>query len=245
MKPIYYFSLLLVTLFFLLSSCEKSDYDGMYSKEGFYDAENSVYFYFPEQQDTLVHYSFATDWVEHTRQIVKIPVRVTGFPTSSPRTFRIVVDKEASSALPNKHYTPFDEQFQVLADSVNGYVDIEMWRDHLSSEKRDTVELVLRLESTLELQSVFLENKKVTILIDDYLQEPYFWIWYEYYWGPYSATKYRKFLEYYDGEPAKLEDALITDFSGLSINFLKVYEFFKAHPEYEQILPDSPYYPYQ
>ena len=172
-------------------------------------------------------------------------MRITGLPSKTPLTFKVTVDEKASTAKPDKHYTPVSGEFQIPADSINGYVNVEMWRDNLSSDKKDDIRLVLNLENTSQLQASFPENKKVVITIDNYLEEPPYWVYYTYYWGPYSQIKYRKFLEYYDGDPLKWADALLNDFNGLSMNFVKVYRFFEAHPEYNQVLPDFLYIPYQ
>lgn len=244
MKTIHYLSIITITAALFLS-CRQIDYQGEYSKDGFYQGSQSVYFYFAKQTDTLKRYSFGTDWVEHKRQIVKVPVRITGLPAKTPLTFKVTVDENASSAKPNQHYTPFSGEFQIKPDYVNGYVEIEVWRDNLSSNEKTPVRLVLNLQNTAQLQAAFPDNRKVVVAIDDYLAEPYYWVYYTYYWGPYSQIKYRKFLEYYNGDPKKLESALTTDFNGVSMNFVKVYQFFKEHPEYNQVLPATLYIPYK
>lgn len=244
MKKIYY-NTTIAALAILFFSCQKIEYSGEYSKDGFYNTGNKVYFYFAEQKDSINHYSFGAEWIEHTRQIVKIPVKITGLPSKKPLTFKVSVDEKASTAKVNKHYTAFSGEFQIPADSVKGYLNVEVWREHLSSDKKDSIRLVLQLENTPDLQAAFPENKKVIITMDDYLEEPFYWVYYSFYWGPYSQIKYRKFLEYYDGNPVKMYDALQNDFNGLSMNFVKVYRFFEAHPEYNQVLPDFLYIPYQ
>lgn len=246
MKAYQYISIVAAAVVILFASCQKMAYEGEFSKDGFYHGNNKIYFHFDQQSDTLQRYSFGTEWVEHTRQVVKVPVRIAGFPSDKPMTFKVSVDEKNSTAVANKHYTAFSGEFVIPADSVNGYVEIEVWRDNLSIEKKDEAQLVLLLEKTADLEPAFPESNRVIVSVDDYLEEPYFWIYYAYYWGPYSRVKYLKFLEYYDRDPKKLEDALMRgDFTGVSMNFLKVYEFFKAHPEYGVELPDNPYYPFQ
>ncbi|MDO5664099.1 MAG: DUF4843 domain-containing protein [Bacteroidia bacterium] len=240
-----YSLIILSVVAILLASCQKFAYDGEFSKDGFYESNNKVYFHFAEQSDTLTRYSFGTEWVEYTRHIVKVPVRISGLPANKALTFKVSVDTDESTAIANKHYTPFSGEFQVPADSVNGYMEVEVWRENLPADKMDSIRLVLRLESTSDLQTTFSQYTKAVITIDDYLEEPYFWVWYSYYWGPYSRAKYIKFLEYYDGDPKKFEATLAEgDFYGMQANFVKVYEFFKAHPEYNEVLPDFLFNPY-
>lgn len=228
-----------------LASCSSIDYDKSYSKDGFYNAENSVYFSFKTKADSLITYSFGPKWVEYTKDTIQVPVKVTGLAVNKDRTFKVYVDEKESTAVVNKNYTPLSENFVIPADSLSGNINVIIWRDNLRSDTLAPVKIVLRLQATSDLETNFGENDKVTISYNNYLEEPYYWVYYEYFWGPYSKIKCQKFLEYYDSDPVNLYNAMMNDFNEVSMNFIKVYDFFVAHPEYNQELPSYVYRPYK
>lgn len=234
-----------MTTILLFASCSSIDYDNNYSKDGFYNANNSVYFSFKTKADSLITYSFGPKWVEYKRDTVKVPVKVTGFATKKDRVFKVIVDEKESTAIADRNYTPLSENFIIPADSLSGNINVIIWRDNLRSDSLVSIKIVLRLKATTDLDTNFGDNDKVTISYNNYLEEPYYWVYYEYNWGPFSKIKYQKFLEYYNGDPLKMYNALTSDFNGLSMNFIKVYDFFKAHPEYNQVLPTYLYRPYK
>lgn len=223
--------LLLVALQF---SCEKVGTDG------FYQAHPIVYF----PSDSVQRFSFGTRFDDEYQ--LKIPVKLTGvLPQKSTRVnVRVVEDK--TSAKIDENYRTIPSSFEIPAGSYDGELSLDLLRGNLSSTVLESVDLVLELEDSQDVKADLKQNKRIHLRIDNYLQEPYYWQYYESFFGAYSPIKFRKFLEYYDNDVQVFENKFASDFWYTMLQFKKVYDFFKAHPEYGDVhLPETLTLPYQ
>ena len=59
-------------------ACSGIDYDGEYSKEGYFEGGNQVYFDLQNTTDTLYNYSFGTQPTSVTTDTVNIKVKIAG-----------------------------------------------------------------------------------------------------------------------------------------------------------------------
>ena len=145
MKKILYM-IALVWMAFCVASCEKEVKD--------YDGQEGVYFY--------VQYGAAhgdtTIWASHSSTPVafanvsgdyydvKLRVMTTGRIKDYDRTFRVVVDKDSTTAVEGVNYEPFDE-FQVVKAGVH-YADVMVRLKRDVSIQTEERVLGLKLEPT-------------------------------------------------------------------------------------------------
>uniref|UniRef100_A0AB33IX88 DUF4843 domain-containing protein n=2 Tax=unclassified Prevotella TaxID=2638335 RepID=A0AB33IX88_9BACT len=220
-----------------MSACSNIDYDGEYSEDGYYTSPNQVYFYYANANDTLLNYTFGPVSDTITSHRIDIPVRIAGKAMDRAQTFKVEVDA-ASTAKAGVHYTALPATFTIAANEVTGNIPVELLRKNLSSTASEGIKLVLRLVNSDDLGVRFGSSNKVTITFDNVLLRPNaVWDFMESYLGigPYTTAKYRKLLEYYNGDPAKIEEAL----SGLNLELYyeiiyhiqDVVAYFNAHPE--------------
>ena len=145
MKKILYV-LALAWLVCGVASCEKEVKD--------YDGREGVYFYVqygPEWGDTTIWASQSFTPVEFVKSTgdyhdVKLRVMTTGRIKGYDRTFRVVVDKDSTTAVEGVNYDPFDEFQVVKAGSHYADLVIRLKRDEsIQTEERV---LTLKLEPT-------------------------------------------------------------------------------------------------
>lgn len=232
MKQITIFTLF--ALAWIVTSCSAISYDGEYSDEGYYkcDAKPMVYFYTAAPQDTLIRYSFATDWVEKKAQTVKIPVKLLGNTPKQDLHFAVKVNEQLSTAKEGVNFAALKKDYIIAKDSINSEVEVEIFREGLSKEEQGNTRLVLDLVPTEEVIPVKGMLTQIILTFDDYLKQPEYWMYYEYYWGPYSRDLYLKVLSYYDGSETKFWSSVVEDFTGVSVVMQKVFKYFEEHPEY-------------
>lgn len=227
-----------------LGSCNPIDYDGTYSPDGYYELHQrgvtqAVYFDRKNVQDSLQLVSFGPLFEDETE--LKIPVKITGFPTNKNLHYSVKVNEKLSTAKQGKHYKNLPTSFEIAPKSLEGGFDITLLRGDLKEEEDQFVMLVLELQSTNELLAAFPEKKKLYIKIDNYLAPPLYWpFFHQTVLGNYTPTKFRKLLTYYNGsleEYKQRAESLQADWDYLSVKLKETYDFFKAHPEYNQDLP--------
>ena len=183
MKKCIYTLLVPILAALALGSCESIVYDDDYSKDGFYHGQNNVYFYYKNPDDTLRQYSFGAQPESMTSQTVHIPVRLSGLPSKKAQEFKVTVDP-ASTAKAGVHYKDLSSTYSIAPDSVNGEVTVTLLRDSLPID-RDTVSLILHLQSDNALGTRFPTNNTVKITFNNVLEEPQMWQYFEYYFGGY------------------------------------------------------------
>ena len=114
----HFFHILLLPLLVALGSCNSIVYDEEYSKDGFYHAQNAVYFHYPEAQDTVRFYSFGALPVDSQKYVMNIPVRIAGVPQKHAQKFKLVVDT-ASTMKADVHYKALNLEPVIPVDSVD------------------------------------------------------------------------------------------------------------------------------
>lgn len=245
MKKVFYTLLLPILAVFSVTACSSIEYDGEYSKEGYYESQNNVYFRFAEAADTLRSYSFGAMPIDTVEQMVNIPVNLSGMPLHRAQKFRVVIDS-ASTAKVGVHYEAFDLEREIPADSVQATIPVKFFRKNLSADK-DTVSLILRLEATSDLGVRFPNANKAQINVTNVLTEPQVWQYYTYYFGEFERQKYLMLLAYYNSDENALWNSVANDANQLFLNFLKVYRALQADPnyKYKNLLPANPMNPYQ
>ena len=222
------------------TSCNRITYEGDFTPDGQYIGSSAIYFDHKQQADTLQAYSFGPLPAEVETHIVEIPLRIVGDIPTKDLTYHVEADPEASTARSGVHYTPLETSYHFRSGAVTDTLRVELLRSGISPEESEALRLVLRLKSSEDLKIAFESDNLQVITFDNYVAEPYWWVYYTYYFGPYHRLKYLKLLEYYDSDPAVLEAALSDPKKSvkLFVNFKKVYDYFKAHPELEVPLPD-------
>lgn len=240
----HFFYILLLPLLVALGSCNSIVYDEEYSKDGFYHAQNAVYFHYPEAQDTVRFYSFGTLPIETQEYVMNIPVRIAGVPKNHAQKFKLVVDT-ASTMKAGVHYKALNLTQEVLADSVNAVVPVTLLRNALSPDK-DTLKLILRLEATSDLALKYPKSNKVEIQVTNVIAAPYYWEYYIDKFGIFERRKYLMMLAYYHSNESELMEAMWQDSNQFFLNFMKVYRALQADPTYDKsFLPANPYNPYK
>lgn len=227
----------------LLSSCDPVAYDGEYNSDGFYTGKDNVYFHYTSsnRSDSVRSYSFGTASVDVTKDTVWVQVNLAGKTSSQARSFALRVD-EASSAKAGVHYTALATNYTIPAGEVSVKVPIEILRENLGVNEADTTTfLSLRLEASEQLGIAFPDYNYLKVKVNNVLVKPSWWDLTAMYYGlgPYSRIKYLKFLEYYENDPDALVAGFSNDYNAWIMNFKKVYDYFKAHPEYEQTFDEA------
>ena len=240
----YFFHILLLPLLVALGSCNSIVYDEEYSKDGFYHAQNAVYFHYPEAQDTVRFYSFGTLPIETQEYVMNIPVRIAGVPQKHAQKFKLVVDT-ASTMKAGVHYKDLNLEPVVPVDSVDAVVPVTLLRNALSPDK-DTLKLILRLEATSDLALKYPKSNKVEIQVTNVITAPYYWEYYIDKFGIFERRKYLMMLAYYHSNESELMEAMWQDSNQFFLNFMKVYRALQADPTYDKsFLPANPYNPYK
>ena len=240
----HFFHILLLPLLVALGSCNSIVYDEEYSKDGFYHAQNAVYFHYPEASDTLRFYSFGALPVDSQKYVMNIPVRIAGVPQKHAQKFKLVVDT-ASTMKAGVHYKELNLEPVVPVDSVDAVVPVTLLRNALSPDK-DTLKLILRLEPTSDLALKYPKANKVEIQVTNVLTPPPYWQYFEVYFGAFERRKYLMMLANYHSNETEFWDAMSRDGNQFFLNFMKVYRVLKADPTYDQsLLPANPYNPYK
>lgn len=240
----HFFHILLLPLLVALGSCNSIVYDEEYSKDGFYHAQNAVYFHYPEASDTLRFYSFGALPVDSQKYVMNIPVRIAGVPQKHAQKFKLVVDT-ASTMKADVHYKALNLEPVVPVDSVDAVVPVTLLRNALSPDK-DTLKLILRLEPTSDLALKYPKANKVEIQVTNVLTPPPYWQYFEVYFGAFERRKYLMMLANYHSNETEFWDAMSRDGNQFFLNFMKVYRVLKADPNYDQsLLPANPYNPYK
>lgn len=218
-----------------LSSCRSVTYDGEWSKDGYYEQPRNVFFELDREANDQ-EYRLGTMPLAQTEVTLDFPlVHLSGPSSSSPLKYRIVVDP-ASTAKEGVHFAKLPEYFELPADSIRGSFPITVLRSAFDTDgdKAETLELILRLESTTDLRAKYGQSSTLRIRLSNYIKEPEWWENFQTLFGPFTAAKYIKLLEDYDNDENKLvellsagdEDAFFLLFRSMK----KVKDYFDALP---------------
>ena len=205
--------------------------------DGYYDGISRVYF-----GQASAHHGLGAKPVEVTVYTAKIPVCVLGSPASRDMVARVKVD-EALTTASESMYNPVPEEVTIPKDSIRGYVEVELLRDQVPSDKDTTFTLALQLEASDDFQLGIEECQVSEITFSNYLSEPDWWyieesIW----WGAYHPMKYQKIIELWGGEITW--DDYVAQMAQVVYVAQQMYDYFQAHPEYGMVFPENPSWPY-
>lgn len=228
-RNIFYVLMFVLPMWFV--GCDENGDDG------YYDGISRVYF---GEADT--HHALGAKPVEVTVYTAKIPVCVLGSPASRDMVARVKID-EALTTAPENMYNPVAAEVTIPKDSIRGYVEVELLRDEIPSDKDTTFTLALQLEASDDFQLGIEESQEFEITFSNYLSEPEWWYLMEsMYWGPYHPMKYQKMIEFWGGE-ITWDDFVDNMSQGLYVAQL-MYNYFMEHPEYGMEFPENPDWPY-
>lgn len=204
MKKIFHKIGLACLAIIAFSACSQIDYEGEYSKEGYFTGDNKVAFVFRTPNDTAQHYSFglkSTDTLTHKSYL---RIFLVGYKSPTDRTFKIVADA-SSTAQAGVHYTALPETYTLPADSSRVYIPIELIRANIGSTGLDTLTLVLNLVPTDDLKTnitqynrlgeydpYYVYTNQVKITFDNTTHAPDYWIFFQANWGlaPFTLQRY-------------------------------------------------------
>lgn len=178
----------------IAASCEDENYLT-------YDTDyNGAYF----TSDTM-QYSFGVLPVEVRTVIVNIPVSIMGPTSSSLRTIGVEVMTDTTTAVEGEHYILHDAV--VLADSVSGYIPVELLRDGLKgsfAEGYERYRLGLRLVANENfVPTLNVKNQKFVLNFDNSVEQPNWLnaygekVWIERELGKWHPLKFIKMVEYF------------------------------------------------
>lgn len=213
----------------LLFSCEENE-------DGYYD--NIPRIYFPEETDSL-SFSFGDKVAEYTRHTIKVPVKMMGLNAVKEMKFKVVLNKELSTAEEGVHFSPIQPEYTLAVDSVNAYVPIELIRDNLS-EDEVTYKIVLDLEANADFELGSKENLRAVVTFNNYLEEPSWWMnMFVMYTVNYHRGMYQRLIAYF-GEPLTEEFCNNNYLKVMLVFKREVYDYAQEHPDLTQ---DWEFYP--
>lgn len=230
MRKLY--TLLIVFTTCLFTGCDEN------GESGYYEDYDRIYFV----KDSIVC-RLGEMLMDVETYTVQVPVKVLGHPIGESRTFKINVNQELTTA-PGNFYTSLPTEFVVDKDSVNAYIPVELLRSRIDP----MVDTVYRIVLDLEINEAFglgvQEKLRSKVVFSNYLQEPDWWYALEFmYWGAYRPEKYQKMMEFWGG-PISYE-VYASNMVKVILCGKKMYDYFKAHPEYGMEFPESTPWPYE
>lgn len=221
--------LYLIVSLVVFFSCEENE-------DGYYD--NIPRIYFPEETDSL-SFSFGDKVAEYTRHTIKVPVKMMGLNAVKEMKFKVVLNKELSTAEEGVHFSPIQPEYTLAVDSVNAYVPIELIRDNLS-EDEVTYKIVLDLEANTDFELGSKENLRAVVTFNNYLEEPSWWMnMFVMYTVNYHRGMYQRLIAYY-GEPLTEEFCFSNYLKVMFVFKREVYDYAQEHPDLTQ---DWEFYP--
>lgn len=221
--------LYLIVSLVVFFSCEENE-------DGYYD--NIPRIYFPEETDSL-SFSFGDKVAEYTRHTINVPVKMMGLNAVKEMKFKVVLNKELSTAEEGVHFSPIQPEYTLAVDSVNAYVPIELIRDNLS-EDEVTYKIVLDLEANTDFELGSKENLRAVVTFNNYLEEPSWWMnMFVMYTVNYHRGMYQRLIAYF-GEPLTEEFCNNNYLKVMLVFKREVYDYAQEHPDLTQ---DWEFYP--
>ena len=228
-RNIFYVLVFVLPMWFI--GCDENGDDG------YYDGISRVYF----GQETA-HHGLGAKPVDMTVYTAKIPVCILGVPAARDMVAKVKVDEALTTASENM-YNPVIEEVTIPKDSTRGYVEVELLREQVPSDKDTTFTLTLKLEVSDDFQLGIEESQVSEITFSNYLSEPDWWYVLEtLYWGPYHPMKYQKMIEIWGGEITW--DDYVNNSSQVIFVAQQMYDYFQDYPEYGMEFPEDVEWPY-
>lgn len=156
-----------------------------------YETKNYVQFVSSLEDSTVVSFTF---YPEQNEILWPLPVEISGIPVEQKLSYRIIVDKERTTAIEGTH-------FDLSAD-----MDIKPWavRDtcwlklkRMPEMKTKEFRIVLRIIDSRELLQGQLDYSIAIIRVNDKITQPGWWDGniVQFYLGEYSDKKFSLFIE--------------------------------------------------
>lgn len=248
-------SLLLLAAVLMFTACEEQE-------EMMFDSSLTGIYY---TADSVV-YSFGVTSLEVTSRTLQIPVKIMGAPAAERRSFKVEVIKEQTTAVAGTHYTIPTELF-IEADSVNGSIPLEIFREALGDEQ--TWKAAFRLVENTHFSPVSTGKVEISTSFNNIISPPN-WISYDWwtgqyktYWptqlGEWDPLKYLLFIQYFNEMETKAYSTYKNllalygenlenldgwpydyDFSIKKYILTPIYDYFASHPELGLSIP-KPY----
>lgn len=154
----------------------------------FFEEESQAGVYF--QTDSIV-YSFGVTPFEIKDHTLQIPLKIIGTPSNNARAVKVKVDEERTTAIYPAHYEVSDASI-VLADSVNGYLDLKINRETLGEEE---FKVTIELQENEFFKPVNETYKRVVVYFNNQVNRPTWNSWPISRLGTWDPMKYIKFIE--------------------------------------------------
>jgi len=162
-----------------------------------------------------------------------------GTQSKSVRKFVVEIDEENTTAQEGVHYTALPTEFEVLADSVNAYIPIELLRAGITG--KNTYKISLKVVGGADFITGVKESLEAKLTFNNYLEKPEWWGWMEGSLGVYQQEKYQKYIEIHG---SAIDSGYVgSNFIAVMKEFKKVKDFFDAHPEYGVTFPADGWWP--
>ena len=206
------------------------------------DDDNDVFYdkvariYFPTDS---INYSFGDKPFNIQEHIVMFPVKIMGGQTNEVRKFTIEIDEDKTNAAAGIQFSELPTEFQVMTDSVNGYIPIELIRSGIEGET--IYKISLKITDGGDFVTGVKESLTAVLSFNNYLEKPDWWGWMENSLGVYQQEKYQKYIEIHG---SAIDASYVgSNFIAVMKEFKKVKDFFDAHPEYGVVFPADGWWP--
>ncbi len=195
--------ILISSVFLIFVACSENE------RMEFSDENASIYFQlseaaYQEYTDSL-YFSFVSLTKDTATAFMR--AKIIGNTVPYNRYFNAKVIDSLTTAETDVNYKLLDEQGQFLvpADSICGYIPIEIYNTDIL---RDTVlKVTFQLQSSGDFQLGIETRLQAKLLITDRLFEPLTWSFLRYFFGPYNRKKHEMFIQLYERDfPSKLEE---------------------------------------
>lgn len=220
---------LFILFLVILASCEGRE-------PIFYDDVARVYF---DKEQT--NYSFGDQPLSVQEITIYIKVNIMGQAASTVRKFKIEIDKEKTTAIEGVQIEVLPSEFEVLPDSIYGYIPIKLLRSGIDGLIEESEVLALNLVNGGDFVTGAKEALSTKLFFNNFLEEPSWWAWIEYYVGDYDPQKYQKYIEIH-GSPID-EEYIGSNFLSVISEFYQVKEFFDNNPEFGVEFPQDAQWP--
>jgi len=242
MKRIIFYSCLLAAS---LVSCQSEDAEFVYHQQdniyfglgttvGLSVAQVQKQALLPKgiQDPRRTFYSFAID--QKVVDTVYIPVTISGQRTASPRSFKVSINPDSTSAQVGVHYKMLADSYIIPADSGSTWLPLVLLNKDTLMETQ-SFKIGLKLESTDDFEVTVSANSYASITFSSRLERPIWWNLWERNGtlGSYTRTKHALYLIALEG----IEDKdLVPDFNGTNSNMIPYDRFLVG--KFEALLLD-------
>ncbi|OFY42722.1 MAG: hypothetical protein A2X18_13620 [Bacteroidetes bacterium GWF2_40_14] len=192
MKNKFFKYLTLAVIVAALPACEKDP--------EVYNSGDGLNFYYENEADTLVSYSFVYGPSTATVDTVWVKVETIGLLSDNDRNVTFEqVQTGTNDAVAGTHYVAFNDAslksyYVIKAGSSRVSIPVIIKRD--ASLKTKSVNLSIRIKSNDYFKMVNLDRNRVRLIFTDQLSKPNCWAYYcTSYFGTYGPVKHQWLIE--------------------------------------------------